>query len=221
MLTHAQIWKAIDRLADSYGYSTSGLARRAGLDPTTFNRSKRFSSDGKERWPSTESVAKVLGITGASMGQFITLIEDGAPATPVINGKPSAAYIPCLRLDQAGDPRNFTTDGHPAGTGWADRAFPDAARQNGGPAFGIEVVGDSHAPVYRSGDIVVAAPASPVRRGDRAVVCLRRDGSIRLMEVLRQTATRVDLMPAGLDGQPVEYPVEQIAWIARIIWVSQ
>ena len=53
MLTHAQIWSGIDRLAHRAGLTPSGLARRAGLDPTTFNPSKRFSRDGeKPRWPS-------------------------------------------------------------------------------------------------------------------------------------------------------------------------
>ena len=54
MLTHAQIWTALDRLAERAGLSPSGLARKAGLDPTTFNKSKRITGDGRERWPSTE-----------------------------------------------------------------------------------------------------------------------------------------------------------------------
>ncbi len=70
MLTHAQVWSAIDKLALSKGFSTSGLARRAGLDPTTFNKSKRFSGEGKERWPSTESVAKVLNLTETDFVTF-------------------------------------------------------------------------------------------------------------------------------------------------------
>ena len=73
MLTHAQIWHAIDQLAAIKGYSTSGLARRAGLDPTTFNKSKRFSGEGKERWPSTESVAKVLVVTEYDFVSFARL----------------------------------------------------------------------------------------------------------------------------------------------------
>jgi phage repressor protein C with HTH and peptisase S24 domain len=76
MLTHAQVWNAIDRLADAHGYSTSGLAKRAGLDPTTFNKSKRFSGEGKERWPSTESVAKVLNVTGTDFVAFAKLASD-------------------------------------------------------------------------------------------------------------------------------------------------
>lgn len=51
LLTHEQVWTALDRLAARAGLSASGLARRAGLDPTTFNKSKRVTPDGRERWP--------------------------------------------------------------------------------------------------------------------------------------------------------------------------
>ena len=47
--------------------SASGLAKRAGLDPTSFNKSKRVTGEGRPRWPSTESLAKVLEATGASL----------------------------------------------------------------------------------------------------------------------------------------------------------
>jgi len=74
-LTHSGIWSAIDALAAARGLSPSGLARRAGLNPTTFNRSKRIASDGRKRWPSTESIAKILETTGASLDEFVALIE--------------------------------------------------------------------------------------------------------------------------------------------------
>ena len=46
MLTHADIWNAVDRLAARAGLSASGLAKKAGLDPTTFNKSKRITPRG-------------------------------------------------------------------------------------------------------------------------------------------------------------------------------
>src|SRR3989475_2826430 len=76
MLTHAQIWNALDRLAARAGLSASGLAKKSGLDPTTFNKSKRITPDGRQRWPSTESVAKSLAATGTSVDTFVQLIED-------------------------------------------------------------------------------------------------------------------------------------------------
>src|SRR5579863_3696822 len=67
MLTHAQLWTALDRLAVRAGLSASGLAKAAGLDPTSFNKSKRITPEGRERWPSTESIAKALAATGTSI----------------------------------------------------------------------------------------------------------------------------------------------------------
>jgi phage repressor protein C with HTH and peptisase S24 domain len=95
MLTHAQVWDAVDRLAARYGYSASGLARKAGLDPTTFNKSKRISPDGRQRWPSTESIAKVLDATGAGLEEFMSLIGTRAD-------RPSTRRVPLLGLAQAG-----------------------------------------------------------------------------------------------------------------------
>jgi phage repressor protein C with HTH and peptisase S24 domain len=77
LLTHEQIWSALDRLAARASLSPSGLARRAGLDPTTFNKSKRVTADGRERWPSTESVAKALAAADASIDTLVELMGDG------------------------------------------------------------------------------------------------------------------------------------------------
>src|SRR6202167_709871 len=85
MLTHAQVWSAVDRLAARAGLSASGLARRAGLDPTTFNKSKRITASGRARWPSTESIAKALTATGTPVEIFVELINSGGgPATRAV-----------------------------------------------------------------------------------------------------------------------------------------
>ena len=73
--THAQTWKAIDQLARENGLSTSGLARKAGLDPTAFNVSKRISPEGRPRWPSSESISKVLYVTNTSLSRFAVIVE--------------------------------------------------------------------------------------------------------------------------------------------------
>src|SRR3954463_9424949 len=93
MLTHDQIWTALDRLAERAGITTSALAKRAGLDPTTFNRSKRITAEGRERWPSTESVAKSLAATNTTIDAFVQLIGD-SPRT--------VQSVPLLGFAQAG-----------------------------------------------------------------------------------------------------------------------
>ena len=91
MMKHEDIWRAIDTLAAENGLSASGLAKRSGLDPTTFNVSKRRMPDGRNRWPSTESVAKVLNATGASLEAFTALVIRGARPGRPAPGAPGAA----------------------------------------------------------------------------------------------------------------------------------
>src|SRR5437868_7287910 len=107
-LTHAQIWSAIDALAARYDMSASGLAKAAGLDPTTFNKSKRGGANGKLRWPSTESVSKVLAATGASLDEFVALIgRDGSLR------RTFSRAVPLIGLAQAGANGFFDDAGFP------------------------------------------------------------------------------------------------------------
>ena len=106
MLSHERIWSALDALAERHGLTASGLARRAGLDPTAFNKSKRCGADGRDRWPSTESLAKVLDATGSSLDDFMRLVR-GEPAQgegsfPDGAFPPQAGSIPLLGFAQAG-----------------------------------------------------------------------------------------------------------------------
>ena len=94
MLSHDQIWGAIDRLAERHELTPSGLARRAGLDPTSFNKSKRLSADGRLRWPSTESIAKVLDATGASVEQFLAFLQPDAGFSKRPAGQPDGTFPP-------------------------------------------------------------------------------------------------------------------------------
>ena len=70
-MNHEDIWDAIERFATDQKMTCSGLARRGGLDPTTFNRSKRWSREGQPRWPSTQSIAKILAATGKTIDDFM------------------------------------------------------------------------------------------------------------------------------------------------------
>ena len=163
MLRHRDVWRAIDRLAHEYGMSTSRLARKAGLDPTTFNKSKRLSKEGKLRWPSTESISKILAATGSGVGEFMSYLGDEESLGTFRN-------IPLIGFAHAGGNGFFDGGGFPVGGGWDEIAFPGV----GDPAaYALEIAGDSMEPVYRDGDIVVVSPSTPVRRNDRVVVRTR------------------------------------------------
>jgi phage repressor protein C with HTH and peptisase S24 domain len=207
-LTHAQVWTALDRLAERAGMSPSGLAKRSGLDPTTFNKSKRITADGRERWPSTESVAKALAATNSSIDTFVQLIGDGAR---------SLQSVPLLGFAQAGSGGYFDDSGFPAGKGWDEVALPSAIDEH---AYALEISGDSMKPAYRDGDIIVVSPGTPIRRGDR-VVLKTSDGEMMIKELKRRTARALELAslhPAQADRT---IDADDVAWIARIVWVSQ
>lgn len=210
MMRHADIWRAIDRLAEKYGTSPSGLARRAGLDPTTFNKSKRVTSEGKQRWPSTESIAKVLRATGASLGEFVALVgEKEAEAL--------AQRIPVIGHAQAGQAGYFDDGGYPIGQGWDEVMFPHVGDPH---AYALEISGDSMEPVYRDGDIIVVSPAASIRRGDRVVV-KTVEGEVMVKQLVRQSARKVELTSINKAHDDRVLNVEDILWMARVVWASQ
>jgi phage repressor protein C with HTH and peptisase S24 domain len=211
MLTHGVIWDAIDDLARRHGISVSGLARLAGLDATAFNRSKRVSKDGRERWPSTESIAKVLDATGESFDGFISA---GGAYVQHAALRPS---VPLLGLAQAGSGGFFDGAGHPAGQGWDEVQLP-AAMEDG--TYALEVSGDSMLPLYREGDRVIVSPAEQVRRGDRVVVRTRQ-GEVMIKVLARQTAKTLELHSVNPDYLPRIVQVSDVEWMARIVWASQ
>jgi phage repressor protein C with HTH and peptisase S24 domain len=211
MLKHADIWTAIDALAHDHGLTASALARKAGLDPTTFNKSKRITREGKLRWPSTESVAKVLEATGASLADLVGHI-DGA----TISAKP-AATVPLIGFAQAGDRGFFDDAGYPVGGAWDEIPFPEIGDAN---AYGLEVSGDSMEPAYRDGDVVIVAPSASVRRGDRVVV-KTSGGEVMVKQLIRQTAKRIELASLNPAHAGRSLTTDEVVWMARILWASQ
>jgi phage repressor protein C with HTH and peptisase S24 domain len=211
MLTHDQIWTALDLLAKKRGMSSSGLAKRAGLDPTTFNRSKRESANGKLRWPSTESIAKVLTATDASLDEFVSLVSKaGAHKVP-------ARLIPLIGFAQAGSDGYFDDAGFPAGAGWEEIAFPDVGDPH---AYALEVTGESMTPVYRDGDRIIVSPDASTRRGDRVVV-RTTSGEVMAKELSRLTAKRVELTSFHPDYPERSLDLAEVQFMHRIIWASQ
>jgi phage repressor protein C with HTH and peptisase S24 domain len=209
MLTHNQIWNALDRLAARAKLTPSGLAKKAGLDPTTFNKSKRITPEGRPRWPSTESVAKALQATGTKVDTFIGLLTD--------SGKAAISNVPLIGFAEAGAGGYFDDGGFPVGKGWEEIAFPSVTDEH---AYALEISGDSMKPAYRDGDVIVVSPAAPVRKGDRVVV-KTKDGEVMVKELRRKTTKQVELKSLNTEHRDRTLAMSDILWIARIMWASQ
>ncbi len=207
-MLHSQIWRAIDALAARRGLSASGLARAAGLDPTTFNKSKRQAPDGKPRWPSTESVSRALAAAETNWDEFAALLAGRAGA--------AGRAIPIVGMARAGADGFFDEQGFPIGADETVR-FPDLGEDR---VYALEIAGDSMEPTYRAGDVVIVQPGAAVRRGDRVVVRTRA-GEVMAKVLGRRNEQTVELISLNTAHKPRELAAAEIDWIARILWASQ
>jgi phage repressor protein C with HTH and peptisase S24 domain len=207
MLTHTQVWAAIDALAKQQGLSASGLAKKAGLDATCFNKSKRVKANGKPRWPSIEIIAKVLQACNKDARYFAALATTTQPTIPVIG------------LGQAGIEGFWNLDsGYPAGQGWDEFSLQELLKNN--RLYAVEVSGDSMAPLYRDGDIVVVDPDQKVRRNDRVVVKLKA-GDVLIKILVSQSAKQVTLRSLNPNYPDRTEARTNIAFMHRIVLASQ
>jgi len=219
--SHESVWGAIDALAARHGLSPSGLARKAGLDATAFNPSKRHGNDNRPRWPSTESIAKVLAATGESLDAFVGLAQRKDKAKTRGGGRRALAGgfqpVPLLGLAQAGAGGFFDDGGFPAGQGWDEIALPGLSDDS---SYALQVTGDSMLPLYRDGDIIIVSPSARIRRGDRVVVRTTA-GEVMAKILKRQTVTELELASFNPEHSGRIVPVGDLAWMARILWASQ
>ena len=211
MFSHKQVWAAIDTIAERYGFSASGLAKKSGLDPTSFNPSKRNGPDGRPRWPTTESIANLLEAAGATVEEFADLLS-GRKGQP-----PRRKQIPLLGLARAGKGGFFDDSGFPVGNGWDEIDVPGVTDNT---AYALEITGDSMLPVYREGDTIIVSPGATVRKGDRVVV-RTADGQVMAKVMQRQTAKNVELASFNAAHDTKTLDMKDVDWMARIIWASQ
>jgi phage repressor protein C with HTH and peptisase S24 domain len=185
-LTHNQIWTALDRLAKRADLSPSGLAKRSGLDPTTFNKSKRITPDGRARWPSTESVAKALAATQSSVESFVSLISDSGGA---------AQAVPLIAFAEAGSSGLFQRRRFSGRQRLGRNRVSRHDRRACLCAGNFRRFDAAGLPRRRRHHRVARGP---VRRGDRVVVKVRA-GEVMIKELKRQTAKQVELKSLNAD----------------------
>ena len=204
-VTHSAIWAALEELAKSKGMTPSGVAVKAGLDATVFNRSKRISPKGRPHWPSTESIARVLNAVGASWGEFSKLVA----------GEGNLAFkIPLIGLAEAGSSGYFDDGGHPTGGGWDFIGFEDNS------LYALDVSGNSMEPEHKAGDTVIVSSSEQVRGGDKVILKTTK-GEVMFKVLVRQNTERVVVKSLNPRFDNQEIPQKKVDWIHRVIWASQ
>lgn len=209
MLAHSEVWAAIDDLAAKNGMSPSGLARRSGLDPTTFNKSKRFATDGRPRWPSTESIAKILKATNTTIADLFGFSGAGA----------AQMAIPLIGQAHAGFDAGTAPVADPVNVPHPPRiiSFPDSRHE---PLYALSVVGDSMQPLYRDGDILFISPNIEAVAGDRVVVKLTNN-EVAAKVLKSISGERYEFHAVNPTHADVSMDSSEVEWIARIVYATQ
>ena len=200
MFTHDEIWMAMDRLAEAKGLSPSGLARLAGLDATAFNRSKRISPNGKPRWPSTESIAKILDVTDSTMSDLFSLMNPQADtkAIPVIG-------FAALNSGRIAPAKNHDT-------------LP-ASLNVSSACVAVTLEDNLLAPLFRDGATLVIDPSAKPKADDR-VVFYTTDKQLKGGIVTASAKRGYTIALPESDDSAATYAEGDLAWIARILWSS-
>ncbi|MBY7649003.1 MAG: DNA-binding protein [Candidatus Liberibacter europaeus] len=213
-LSHEKIWEAIDRMAVRHNLTTSGLARKAGLDPTSFNKSKRLGSEGRNRWPSTESIAKILEATNETVFQFLEHIYTVQPSN-----ERQEKEIPLLDFPQDSSGGFFDSGGFPIRNKWNTVGVPEIRSPHDG-IYAIQIQDTSMLPLYRKDDILILNALIQVNCGDRVLI-KPREGDIVAKVLINRRDESVDLMSLNCCYPVDTVDVADIEWMAKILWASQ
>ncbi|MEO1330546.1 MAG: hypothetical protein AAFW46_12860 [Pseudomonadota bacterium] len=200
--THRKVWIAIDTIADRQELSPSALARIAGLDATAFNPSKRISKDGRLRWPSVETLAKVMSVSDTDFHRFAQMVE----------GDRSRSFRQDL-------PIRTIINGKDANTGRFAAATTAVEDRD---AFWLEIettLANLSGGAYREGDRLLISPNAELQPFQRVAVGMA-DGSVRVGFVIEMARDALVLEPLQ-GGTPKRCRFDQMAWSGRILWASQ
>ncbi len=207
-MRYKQIWNAVDKLAQSKGMTPSGLAKAAGLNSTTFNKSKRLRPDGKKRWPSLESINKILATCNISFEVFYRMGADLSTA------KETTETIPYIRYSDI-DEKICMNDNGINTESWGQINFPDS-----GNVYAIDIDTNEFAPFYRINSVIIVAQNSDIRRGDKVVV-YQNCGTVIIGEFVRRTTQTIELKNIAQPQNDLSIQIASIRLVQRIVWASQ
>ena len=189
---------------------------RGSIRPPSTNRSGCPPTAGRAgRRP--KSLAKIIDATGASLDEFLALVEGRPGRRRHRRHRPRA--VPLLGFAQAGAGGFFDDAGFPAGQGWDLVDLPAQATDEA--SYALQVQGDSMLPLYRDGDVLIVEPSAPIapgrprRRQDHA---RRGDGQGAGAPDGRSRSSSSRSIPTHPDAPD---PDREIEWMARIVWASQ
>ena len=213
MFTHDQVWHGIDRLARERGLRR--VRTRPARGPRPDHLQSQQTGDQAEQTALAEH---------GELGQNPERDRDLLGRFRCAHGRSPAEWRaidlapPALHRRGSGGRRElFDEFGFPTGQAWDEIDFPNLDDPH---AYALEVRGDDFLPTYRDGDLLIVSPVAGIRRRDR-VMLRSKAGAIHAGTLLRRTAQRIEIAPFAEGVEPQVVSVKDVAWLVRIVWVSQ
>lgn len=207
-MKYETVWDAVDKLAEKNGLSPSGLARKAGLDSTTFNKSKRIRTDGKKRWPSLDSINKILDACNITFEQFYNLANNDGDG----EFSSSIPYIKHSKLFENKTKKENTIDT----SLWDKIRFPDGAAN----LYAIDLDTNEFEPYYRKYSTLIVSKNSEIRQGDKVII-INKNNDATINEFIKRTAKTIEVSELNHKETEKSILINDIKIINRILWAGQ
>ncbi len=123
--------------------------------------------------------------------------------------------VPIINRVSAGYPHEFTDLDYPPSVADEYIRCPDVHDPQ---AFAARVIGDSMAPDYKEGDIIIFAPSTPARNGNDCFVRFESDGGTTFKRAYIDDERTIRLQPINPEYPAATYPNEQITGLWPAIY---
>jgi len=196
----------LERLEQALGFGDDDLRKMAHLartPPDVRQENERLAAEVEKLRAMIQQAGAAGG--GEALAEIAERLKAGAAVAPraISAGRP----VPIINRVAAGYPHHFTDLDYPPSIADEYVRCPDVHDPQ---AFAARVVGDSMAPKYRAGDLVIFAPNAPVRDGDDCFVRFAADNSTTFKRFRAADAGRIRLEPLNDAYEADEYGREDI-----------
>lgn len=202
-MNYNEIWEAVDKLAEMNGLTPSGLAKKAGLDPTTFNKSKRICPDGKKRWPSLDSINKITSVCHISFEDFYHILDE----TGKTDGIRGVSIIPIYNLSDWGREDNQ----------YKNKSYINFPNMES-DMYAVLVNGKNE--VYPANSVLILSPTSPIKKGNKVLLTLKFTKETIIGEFINRINGGIKILNSATK-EKIAINISEIEKIGRIMWVSQ
>ncbi len=224
------------RLEHALRLEAGTLRTVAAWQSTPGQVKRRVHSMEAQRTRASDAIRKMMGsgrldnaYQGGALEELIREVEGSAPPDgPEDTGRALGAMpalalpvqIPLINAVAAGYPREFTDLGYPVRIADEYIAVPGVSDAD---AFAARVVGDSMAPDYREGDIVVFSPSVDASDGTDCFARLERDDETTFKRVFfeedHEGRAMIRLQPVNPKYRPTVVEREAVSGLYAAVYV--